>query len=215
MCAPVPLMRKTVRDTEVAGYYIPANTVSAHLARGEPLLAGYWTNPTPRPAAFSEERREDRATGSPGCRSAAGAQVHRNALRHLRGQSHPRNAVELPVAGGRRLPGQWDNTSLPVPSTAAGSFCGVELTTGVGACSAVRHAAENCRHVRRKSSLLLLVGGLPRRSCGRRTTSTDNLVHCRNTRVLGAALPRWFAGWTVVEAMRAVGGAARSAARRP
>ena len=61
--APVPmLVRKTVKDTAVQGYRIPADTHVMVGVQWSHVMEDYWTNPMEfDPARFSPERREDRS----------------------------------------------------------------------------------------------------------------------------------------------------------
>lgn len=119
MCAPVPsLMRKTVRDTEVAGYYIPANTVVGISPVVNHYLPEYWTNPdTFDPLRFSEERREDKSHRFAWVPFGGGA--HKCIGMHFGTFEVKAILHEMllnyrwRVADGYQV--RWDNTSLPVP----------------------------------------------------------------------------------------------------
>jgi cytochrome P450 len=55
------LMRKTVKDTEILGYRIPADTFVSVNVHGTHQLAEYWPAPdTFDPERFAEHRREDK-----------------------------------------------------------------------------------------------------------------------------------------------------------
>src|SRR5690606_38235875 len=63
LVAPVPsLMRKTVRDTELVGHYVPGGTLVAVSPMLNHYLSESWTDPmTFDPMRFAEPRREDRS----------------------------------------------------------------------------------------------------------------------------------------------------------
>ncbi|RZS34405.1 cytochrome P450 [Herbihabitans rhizosphaerae] len=63
LVAPVPwLLRKTVADTQLCGYYVPADTLVTIYPGINHLLPEYWTHPEWfDPERFSEERREDKS----------------------------------------------------------------------------------------------------------------------------------------------------------
>ena len=63
LVAPVPsLVRKTVRDTDLLGHYVPANTLISVTPWVNHLLPEYWPEPHRfDPERFAEGRREDKA----------------------------------------------------------------------------------------------------------------------------------------------------------
>jgi cytochrome P450 len=120
LVAPVPTMaRKTVKDTEVLGHYIPANTMIGLGPWVNHMLPEYWTNPDDfDPDRFGEERREDKS--------------HRYAWMPFGGGAHKCIGMHFGMLEVKTLLHQmlttyqwsvpqdyrvrWDSTSLPAPS---------------------------------------------------------------------------------------------------
>ncbi len=76
--APVPVIfRKTLADTSIQGYFVPADTMVVVAPLLNHYWPGLWSDPhTFDPERFSEARREDRSHRLAFCHSA---QVHTNA----------------------------------------------------------------------------------------------------------------------------------------
>jgi cytochrome P450 len=120
LVAPVPsLARKTVRDTEILGHYIPANTMIGLGPWVNQMLPEYWTDPDRfDPERFSEERREDK--------------VHRYAWMPFGGGAHKCIGMHFGMQEVKTLLHQmltryqwsvppdykvrWDSTALPAPA---------------------------------------------------------------------------------------------------
>ncbi|WP_237774327.1 cytochrome P450 [Actinosynnema sp. ALI-1.44] len=120
LVAPVPsLARKTVRDTEILGHYIPANTMISLTPWVTQMLPELWPNPTRfDPERFSEQRREDK--------------VHRYAWLPFGGGAHKCIGLHFGMLEVKTLLHQllanyrlsvpedyevrWDTTALPAPS---------------------------------------------------------------------------------------------------
>nr|CEL23411.1 Cytochrome P450 [Kibdelosporangium sp. MJ126-NF4] len=120
LVAPVPsLARKTVRETEILGHYVPANTMVSLTPWVTQMLPEHWPNPTHfDPERFSEERREDK--------------VHRYAWMPFGGGAHKCiglhfGMLEVKTLLHRLLTSnrwsipeeytvRWDTTALPAPS---------------------------------------------------------------------------------------------------
>lgn len=119
MCAPVPSVpRKTVKDVEYKGYYIPKGTMITVTPYFTHYMREYWTNPFKfDPERFSEERREDKTHpyayvpfggGAHMCIGLHFADLQVKAILHqilLKYRWSVDPGYEMPV----------DNTSLPVP----------------------------------------------------------------------------------------------------
>ena len=90
LVTPVPsLVRRTVRDTDLLGHYVPSDTLVVGHAVGEPPAAGVLAR------THTASTRSGFARGPPGGQGAPvrvdafrgrGAQVHRHAFRHVRGE---------------------------------------------------------------------------------------------------------------------------------
>jgi cytochrome P450 len=120
LVAPVPSMpRMTLKDTEVLGHYIPANTMVSVTPWVNHLLPEYWPNPRVfDPLRFSEDRREDK--------------VHRYAWMPFGGGVHKCIGMHFGMLEVKTLLHEllrnfhwdmpegyevrWDTTSLPVPA---------------------------------------------------------------------------------------------------
>lgn len=120
LVAPVPsMMRKTVADTEVAGHYIPANT----LCVASPLINHFveecWSNPHEfDPERFDTHRREDKSHrfawipfggGAHKCIGMAFGMLEVKALLHEMLRNY-----EWSVPADYEA--RWDHVSLPVPA---------------------------------------------------------------------------------------------------
>jgi cytochrome P450 len=120
LVAPVPTMaRKTVKDTEVLGHFIPAGTMLGLGPWVNHMLPDYWTNPDDfDPLRFSEERREDknhRYAWMPfggGAHKCIGMHFGMLEVKTLLHQMLTR--YEWSVPQDYRV--RWDSTSLPAPT---------------------------------------------------------------------------------------------------
>jgi cytochrome P450 len=119
LVAPVPLvMRKTVEDTGIAGYYIPAGTMVAITPAVNHFVTDVWTEPDRfDPDRFDSARRED--------------QAHRFAWIPFGGGAHKCIGMHFGMLEVKAILHQmlrtytwsvrpdytvrWDNTSLPIP----------------------------------------------------------------------------------------------------
>jgi cytochrome P450 len=120
LVAPVPTMaRKTIKDTEVLGHYIPANTMVALAPWVNHLLPEYWTDPYLfDPLRFSDERREDKVHRYAWMPFGGG--VHKCIGMHF-GMLEVKTLLHELVRNFRwEMPEsyqvRWDTTSLPVPA---------------------------------------------------------------------------------------------------
>lgn len=60
------MMRKTVKDTEILGHYVPGDTLIAVSPMLNHYLSEYWTEPMRfDPLRFTEPRRKDQSTACP------------------------------------------------------------------------------------------------------------------------------------------------------
>ena len=119
LCAPVPsIPRRTVRDTEFNGYYIPAGTLVSLSPFFTHFMPEYWKDPdTFDPERFAEDRREDKVHpyawvpfggGAHKCIGLHFAELQVKAVLHQLVQQ-----FEWSVDPDYRMP--LDMTSLPVP----------------------------------------------------------------------------------------------------
>ncbi|MBE1470947.1 cytochrome P450 [Kibdelosporangium phytohabitans] len=120
LVAPVPsLARRTVRDTEILGHYVPANTMVSLTPWVTQMLPELWPNPARfDPERFSSERKEDK--------------VHRYAWLPFGGGAHKCIGLHFGMLEVKTLLHQllthhqwsvpedyevrWDTTALPAPS---------------------------------------------------------------------------------------------------
>jgi len=120
LVAPVPsLARKTVRDTEVLGHYIPADTMIAVGLWVNHVLPEYWPNPDVfDPERFTEPRREDKSHryawmpfggGAHKCIGMHFGMLEAKALLHQILTTHRWSVPEDYVV-------RWDSTALPAPA---------------------------------------------------------------------------------------------------
>ena len=106
LCAPVPsLPRKTVRDAEFNGYFIPKGTFISVSPFFTHYMEEFWPEPeTFDPERFSEARREDKIHPCLGAVWRRGSQVHWSALRRDAGQSDtPSSITELSLERAGQL----------------------------------------------------------------------------------------------------------------
>lgn len=119
LCAPVPsIPRRTVRDTEFNGHYIPAGTLVSLSPFFTHFMPEYWQDPdTFDPERFAEDRREDKVHpyawvpfggGAHKCIGLHFAELQVKAVLHQLVQQ-----FEWSVDPDYRMP--LDMTSLPVP----------------------------------------------------------------------------------------------------
>ncbi|MBA3979303.1 MAG: cytochrome P450 [Alcanivorax sp.] len=119
LCAPVPsIPRRTVRDTEFNGYYIPAGTLVSLSPFFTHFMPEYWKDPDNfDPERFAEDRREDKVHpyawvpfggGAHKCIGLHFAELQVKAVLHQLVQQ-----FEWSVDPDYRMP--LDMTSLPVP----------------------------------------------------------------------------------------------------
>lgn len=119
LCAPVPsIPRRTVRDTEFNGYYIPAGTLVSLSPFFTHFMPEYWKDPDSfDPERFAEDRREDKVHpfawvpfggGAHKCIGLHFAELQVKAVLHQLVQQ-----FEWSVDADYRMP--LDMTSLPVP----------------------------------------------------------------------------------------------------
>jgi len=118
LVAPVPsLMRKTVRDTELVGHYVPGGTLVAVSPMLNHYLSEYWTDPmTFDPMRFAEPRREDRSHRfawvpfGGGAHKCIGMHFGTYEVKALLHAMLMRYHWRLPASYQLR----WDHTALPV-----------------------------------------------------------------------------------------------------
>uniref|UniRef100_UPI00111C2D45 cytochrome P450 n=2 Tax=Mycobacteriaceae TaxID=1762 RepID=UPI00111C2D45 len=119
LLAPVPLvMRKTVEDTAIAGYYIPADTLVAITPAVNHYVTDVWTDPDRfDPTRFDTHRREDNAHrfawipfggGAHKCIGMHFGMLEVKAILHQMLRTY---TWSVPPGYTAR----WDNTSLPIP----------------------------------------------------------------------------------------------------
>ncbi|HET7735363.1 MAG TPA: cytochrome P450 [Nocardioidaceae bacterium] len=119
LVAPVPIvMRKTVEDVEIAGHYIPADTLVAVAPAVNHFDESCWTDPdTFDPARFSESRREDQlhrfgwipfGGGVHKCIGLHFGTLEVKAILHQMLRNYTWTVPD-------RYEARWDNTSLPIP----------------------------------------------------------------------------------------------------
>jgi cytochrome P450 len=113
------MARKTVRDTEVLGHYIPANTMIALGPWVNHMLPEFWTEPDRfDPERFSEARREDKSHRyaympfGGGAHKCIGMHFGMLEVKTLLHQMLTRYQWSVPADYTVR----WDSTALPAPS---------------------------------------------------------------------------------------------------
>ncbi|NMH99783.1 cytochrome P450 [Pseudonocardia acidicola] len=117
--APVPVvMRTAVRDTAVAGHYLPAGTRIIVAQAVNHFDRGCWTDPDRfDPERFAEDRREDRSDRDAWVPFGGGVHkcigLHFGTLEVTAILHEMLRTYRWSVEPGYRL--RWDNTSLPVP----------------------------------------------------------------------------------------------------
>jgi cytochrome P450 len=120
LVAPVPtLIRKTVRDTDLLGHYVPADTLVVVTPWVNHLLPQYWPEPHRfDPERFAEGRREDKAHRYAWLPFGGG--VHKCIGMHF-GMYEVKSLVhemvrrfEWTVPDGYSV--RWDPTALPIPT---------------------------------------------------------------------------------------------------
>jgi cytochrome P450 len=120
LVAPVPtLVRKTVRDTDLLGHYVPANTLISVTPWVNHLLPEYWPSPHRfDPERFAEGRREDkvhRMAWLPfggGVHKCIGMHFGMYEVKTLVHELVRRFEWSVPPSYAVR----WDPTALPVPT---------------------------------------------------------------------------------------------------
>jgi cytochrome P450 len=120
LVAPVPsLARKTVRDTELLGHFIPADTMVALSPWVNHLLPDYWTEPDRfDPDRFGEARHEDKSHRyawlpfGGGAHKCIGMHFGMLEVKTLLHQILTRYKLSIPAGYQVR----WDSTALPAPS---------------------------------------------------------------------------------------------------
>jgi cytochrome P450 len=120
LVAPVPMMaRRTVKDTEVLGHYIPAGQLVGVAPMLNHYLSEYWTTPFHfDPERFAEGRREDKSHRlawipfGGGAHKCIGMQFGIYEVKALLHEMLRRYTWQLPAEYHVR----WDNTALPVPA---------------------------------------------------------------------------------------------------
>ncbi|WP_158893664.1 cytochrome P450, partial [Amycolatopsis anabasis] len=119
LVAPVPSMtRKTVRDTEVLGHYLPANTLVGVAPTINHFTPECWTNPFDfDPERFNEERREDKSHRYAWIPFGGGAHkcigLHFGTLEVKALLHEMLRAYRWSVPADYEV--RWDYVSLPVP----------------------------------------------------------------------------------------------------
>ncbi|WP_435067958.1 cytochrome P450 [Amycolatopsis thermoflava] len=119
LTAPVPsLPRKTVKDTEVLGHYIPAGTMCSVSPNTNHYSPDHWTNPRAfDPERFAEGRREDKSHRfawmpfGGGAHKCIGMHFGNNEVKLL--MHEMLRTYRWSVPEGYRI--KWDYVSLPVP----------------------------------------------------------------------------------------------------
>jgi cytochrome P450 len=120
LVAPVPsLVRKTVRDTDLLGHYVPANTLVSLTPWVNHLLPEYWPSPHRfDPERFASDRREDKVHRFAWMPFGGG--VHKCIGMHF-GMYEVKSLVhelvrrfEWSVPDGYSV--RWDPTALPIPT---------------------------------------------------------------------------------------------------
>ncbi|MGH3466521.1 MAG: cytochrome P450, partial [Thermocrispum sp.] len=119
MVAPVPTtMRRTVRDTEILGHFVPGQTLVAVAPMLNHYLSEFWSEPmTFDPLRFAEPRREDRSHRlawvpfGGGAHKCIGMQFGIYEVKALLHAMLLRYTWRLPPDYELR----WDHTALPVP----------------------------------------------------------------------------------------------------
>jgi cytochrome P450 len=113
------LARKTVRDTELLGHFIPADTMVALSPWVNHLLPEYWTAPDLfDPDRFGEARREDKSHRyawmpfGGGAHKCIGMHFGLLEVKTLLHQILTRYKLSIPADYQVR----WDSTALPAPS---------------------------------------------------------------------------------------------------
>ncbi|GAA4525782.1 cytochrome P450 [Amycolatopsis samaneae] len=120
LVAPVPSMaRKTVKDTEVLGHYLPAGTLVGISPTVNHFSPGCWTDPARfDPERFAEPRREDRSHRFAWMPFGGGA--HKCVGLHFGGLEVKALLHEMLRAYRWSVPesytARWDYTALPVPA---------------------------------------------------------------------------------------------------
>jgi cytochrome P450 len=120
LVAPVPSMaRKTTKDTEVLGHYLPADTLVGVSPTLNHFSAEHWTDPhTFDPERFAEPRREDKSHrfawmpfggGAHKCIGLQFGGLEVKALMHEMLRTYRWSVPEAYTA-------RWDYVSLPVPA---------------------------------------------------------------------------------------------------
>ncbi|GDY28545.1 cytochrome P450 [Gandjariella thermophila] len=119
LVAPVPsVMRKTVKATDVLGYYLPAGTLVAAQPSVNHFDPGCWTRPDAfDPERFADHRREDRNHRYAWVPFGGGAHkcigMHFGVLEVKAILHEMLRCYRWSVAERYRV--RWDHTSLPVP----------------------------------------------------------------------------------------------------
>ncbi|MEV4316999.1 cytochrome P450 [Actinocrispum sp. NPDC049592] len=120
LVAPVPsLARRTVRDTELLGHFVPANTMVALSPWVNHMLPEYWSSPDLfDPERFSESRREDKSHRYAWMPFGGGA--HKCIGMHF-GMLEVKTLLHQMLTNYRwTIPPEyvvrWDATALPLPS---------------------------------------------------------------------------------------------------
>ncbi|MDY6870825.1 MAG: cytochrome P450 [Actinomycetota bacterium] len=119
LVAPVPLvMRKTVEDTAIEGYYIPADTLVAITPAVNHFDRDIWRDPDRfDPSRFDAPRREDQAHRFAWLPFGGGAHkcigMHFGTLEVKAILHEMLRTYTWDVSPGYRV--RWDNTSLPIP----------------------------------------------------------------------------------------------------
>ena len=119
LAAPVPLvMRKTVKDTDILGHYIPAGTMVAVAPAINHFDEAYWSNPdTFDPHRFRPGREEDKSHRYAWLPFGGG--VHKCIGLHFGTLEVTAILHEMLRAFTWTVPEdyhvRWDNTSLPIP----------------------------------------------------------------------------------------------------
>ena len=120
LVAPVPsLVRKTVRDTDLLGHYVPANTLVSVTPWVNHLLPEYWPDPHRfDPERFAPDRREDKAHRMAwmpfggGVHKCIGMHFGMYEVKYLVHELVRRFEWSVPPDYKVR----WDPTALPIPT---------------------------------------------------------------------------------------------------